>query len=90
MRLDRFLFMIRLMKSRTLAQELIAQGRMRIDGRRVEKLAAEVRVGGTVTLPLNDKIRVIRVLALPVRRGPAAEARSCYAELGVDDDAAPA
>lgn len=90
MRLDRFLFMIRLIKSRTLAQELIAQGRTRIDGRRVEKLAAEVRVGSVVTLPLNDTVRVIRVLALPVRRGPAAEARSCYTELGVDDNAAPA
>ncbi len=90
MRLDKYLFMIRLLKSRTLAQALIDQGRTRIDGRRVEKLAAEVRVGSTITLPLNDRIRVVRVLALPARRGPAAEARGCYEELGVDDNAAPA
>jgi ribosomal 50S subunit-recycling heat shock protein len=28
---------------------------------------------------------VIRVLSLPNRRGPAAEARACYQELGIDE-----
>jgi ribosome-associated heat shock protein Hsp15 len=82
MRLDRFLFFIRLMKSRTLAQGLIEAGHVRIDGKRVGKTAEEVRVGSIVALPLHGKVRVLRVLALPTRRGPAAEARSCYEELG--------
>lgn len=85
MRLDRFLFFIRLLKSRTQAQALLEEGRTRIDGRRVEKVSETVRVGATVTLPLRGEVRVIRVLALPERRGPASEARSCYEELGVDD-----
>ncbi|WP_300973354.1 RNA-binding S4 domain-containing protein [Sphingomonas sp. LHG3406-1] len=85
MRLDRFLFFIRLLKSRTQAQALLEEGRTRIDGRRVEKVSDAVRIGSTVTLPLRGQIRVIRVLALPARRGPAPEARACYEELGVDD-----
>ena len=85
MRLDRFLFFIRLLKSRTQAQALLEEGRTRIDGRRVGKVSELVRVGATITLPLRGDVRVIRVLSLPARRGPAPEARACYEELGVDD-----
>ena len=84
MRLDKFLFFVRLLKSRTQAQALLEEGRTRIDGRRVEKVSETVRVGSTITLPLRSEIRVIRVLALPERRGPSPEARACYEELGVD------
>ena len=58
MRIDRFLFFIRLAKSRTLAQAVIADGHVRVDGRRVEKPSEEVRVGSIVALPLNDRVRV--------------------------------
>ena len=78
MRIDRFLFFIRLAKSRTLAQGIVAEGRVRIDGRGALKPSDEVREGSTVTLPLRGEICVIRILALPARRGPASEARSCY------------
>jgi ribosome-associated heat shock protein Hsp15 len=84
-RIDRFLFFIRLAKSRTLAQTLIATGHARIDGKRVEKPSEEVRVGSTVVLPLHGRVRVLRVLRIPERRGPAAEARACYKELGIDE-----
>jgi ribosome-associated heat shock protein Hsp15 len=84
-RIDRFLFFIRLVKSRTLAQSVIEQGYVRIDGKRVEKPSEEVRVGSTIALPLRAKVRVLRVLKLPERRGPASEARSCYEELNVDE-----
>jgi ribosome-associated heat shock protein Hsp15 len=90
MRLDKFLFFVRLLKSRTLAQGLIGEGRTRIDGRRVERASECIRIGSTVTLPLRGDVRVIRVLALPTRRGPAPEARACYEELGVDGNSAPA
>lgn len=82
MRLDRYLFFVRLVKSRTLAQALIADGHMRIDGRRVLKSSDEVKVGSVIALPLHGDVRVIRVVALPARRGPAAEARLAYEELG--------
>jgi ribosome-associated heat shock protein Hsp15 len=80
-RIDRFLHCIRLVKSRTLAQALIDTGYVRIDGRRAEKTSDQVRVGSTIALPLHGKVRVLRVVALPERRGPAAEARLCYEEL---------
>jgi ribosome-associated heat shock protein Hsp15 len=83
-RIDRFLFFIRLVKSRTLAQAIIDTGHVRIDGKRVEKSSEDVRVGSVVALPLRDHVRVLRVLHLPERRGPAPEARSCYEELGID------
>ena len=81
MRIDRFLFFIRLVKSRTLAQTVIEQGYVRIDGKRVEKPSEEVRAGSVIALPLHGQVRVLRVIELPARRGPAPEARSCYQEL---------
>lgn len=84
MRIDRFLFFIRLAKSRTLAQSVIAGGHVRIEGRRVEKPSEPVAAGNIVALPLHGTVRIIRVLALPARRGPAAEARACYEEVGID------
>jgi ribosome-associated heat shock protein Hsp15 len=84
-RIDRFLFFIRLVKSRTLAQQVIDEGHVRIDGRRVEKSSEAVRVGSIVALPLHDRVRILKVLTLPTRRGPAQEARACFEELGIDE-----
>lgn len=81
MRIDKYLYFIRLIKSRTQAQALIEEGRTRIDGRRAEKPSDAVRIGSTIALPLRGQVRVVRVLALPSRRGPAAEAQACYEEL---------
>ena len=82
MRIDRYLHCIRLVKSRTLAQALIDTGYVRIDGKRVEKTSDQVHVGSTIALPLRGRVRVLRVVALPERRGPAREAQLCYEELG--------
>ena len=84
MRIDRYLHCIRLVKSRTLAQAIIAEGYVRIDGKRVDKASEEVRVGSVVALPLHSDIRILKVLGLPERRGPASEARTFYVELGID------
>ena len=84
MRIDRYLHCIRLVKSRTLAQSLIDTGHVRIDGKRVEKPSEDVRVGSVIAFPLRDRVRVLKVLAVPQRRGPAPEARRAYEELGID------
>ena len=86
MRLDRYLHCIRLVKSRTQAQCLIDEGHVRLDGRRVAKPSEDVRVGSVLALPLRGEVRVLRVTALPARRGPTAEARAAYEEI----DAGPA
>ena len=81
MRIDLFLHRIRLVKSRTLAQALVEQGTTRIDGKRVDKPSEPVRPGSVIALPLHGRVRIIRVLALPGRRGPASEARGVYEEI---------
>ena len=89
MRIDRYFHCVRLVKSRTRAQELIETGYVRIDGKRALKPSEAVRVGSVIALPLHGKVRVLRVLSLPERRGPAAEARLCYEEVGVDGESPP-
>jgi len=84
-RIDRYLHCIRLLKSRTLAQSLIEEGHVRIDGKRVEKPSDDVRVGSIVALPLHGRVRILKVLSLPERRGPAPQARLCYQELAIDE-----
>ena len=81
MRLDRFLWFVRIARTRQRAQEIACDGRMRIDGRAVERSAAPVRIGNILTFALGDRVRVLRIEALPTRRGPAPEAQGCYREL---------
>jgi ribosome-associated heat shock protein Hsp15 len=81
MRIDRYLHCIRLVKSRTLAQAVVETGHVRIDGKRVEKPSEPVKIGSIIALPLGDRVRVLRVVSLPHRRGPSAEARQCFEEL---------
>jgi ribosome-associated heat shock protein Hsp15 len=85
LRIDRFLFFIRLAKSRTLAQALVETGHIRIDRKRVMKPSDEVRAGSVIALPLRGRTCVLRVLSLPSRRGPATEARACYEVVGIDE-----
>lgn len=89
MRIDRYLWFARLAKTRSFAQEVAAARHLRIDGRVVDRAHAAVRVGNVLTFPLHGRIRVIRIEALPARRGPAPEARACYADLTVDASARP-
>ena len=81
MRLDRFLWWARLARTRSAAQAIAADGRLRIDGRPVDRAHAAVRVGNVLTYAAHGRVRVVRIEALPVRRGPAPEAQNCYQEL---------
>jgi len=58
-RIDRYLHCIRLVKSRTLAQAVVAAGHVRVDGKRVEKPSEDVRVGSVIALPLNREVRIV-------------------------------
>ncbi|ODP37593.1 RNA-binding S4 domain-containing protein [Sphingomonas turrisvirgatae] len=81
MRLDRFLWFVRLVKTRGAAQELAEAGMLRLDGRRIEKSSVQVRVGSVIAFPLRGQVRILRVEGLPLRRGPAPEAQGMYQEL---------
>lgn len=87
LRLDKFLWFTRLAKTRAFAQELAEAGHMRISGRVVDRAHALVRIGDVLSFPLHGRVRVIRVEALPARRGPAAEAQNCYTDLSPTVDA---
>ncbi len=78
MRIDKLLWFLRLAKTRPLAQALVGEGHIRLNGRRVEKPGTAIRRGDVLALPLPRGVLVIEVLVLPERRGPAAEAQSCY------------
>lgn len=81
MRIDKYLFFVRLVKTRALAQKLIEEGRLRIDGRVIERAHAEVKAGNVLTFALQGRVRVLKVEALPSRRGPAPEAQACYTDM---------
>ncbi len=88
-RLDRFLWFARIVKTRPFAQALAEQGHMRIDGRAVDRAAAPVRVGNILTFVTHrGEVRTIRIEALPVRRGPPHEAQACYQDLVAGGDPA--
>jgi ribosome-associated heat shock protein Hsp15 len=81
LRLDKFLWFARIVKTRALAQALAEQGRLRLNGRAVDRAHAAVRVGDVLSFALRGKVRVVKVEALPARRGPAAEARTLYTDM---------
>ena len=81
LRLDKLLWFLRLAPTRALAQERIADAHIRLNGRRVERSAQAVRCGDVLTLPGAEHVRVIEILTLPHRRGPAPEAQACYRTL---------
>lgn len=78
MRIDKLLWSLRLTPSRSLAQRWVEEGHIRLNRRRIDKPGTAVKAGDVLVLPLRQQVRVIELLALPVRRGPASEAQSCY------------
>lgn len=80
-RLDKWLWCVRFMKARAACTRWIADGGVRINRQPTDKPHARLRPGDVVTLPTRDGVRVLRVLALAARRGPAAEASGLYEEL---------
>jgi ribosome-associated heat shock protein Hsp15 len=81
MRIDKLLWFLRFARTRAVAQDWVARGHIRRNGARVERVHQPVARGDVLTLPLARKVVVIEILSLPVRRGPAEEARACYREL---------
>ncbi len=80
-RLDKWLWCARFFKSRSLANALLAAGRLRLSGAVVTKAHQRVKVGDVLTFPQGLNVRVVRVLSLAVRRGPAPEAQGLYEDL---------
>ena len=87
LRLDKWLWQARFFKSRGLAAEVIEGGHCRVNGQRTKKPGHGICIGDVLTFAQGKQIRVIKVQALGLRRGPAAEAQELYLDL--DPQAAP-
>lgn len=84
-RIDKWLWFARMVKTRTLAAAIVSQGQVRLNKVKVAKPAQEIGPGDVITLAAHGRVRVIKVLAIGARRGPASEAQTLY-----EDMAAPA
>lgn len=78
LRIDKWLWHARFCKTRAIAQEKATQGHIRLNGHRIEKASAAVRIGDVMTVATAGKVVSLRVLGLGLRRGPASEARTLY------------
>ena len=79
MRLDKWLWAARFFKTRSLAQQAIAAGRVKLNDVRV-KPAHELRVDDAVVVRVSDFEWRVKVKGLSDKRGPAAEAKKLYVE----------
>lgn len=80
-RIDKWLFFSRAVKSRTLAAKLVVAGRVRINRDKAAQASDAVRPGDVLTITLERRIFVWKVLGTGVRRGPAEEARLLYEDM---------
>jgi ribosome-associated heat shock protein Hsp15 len=81
-RLDKWLVVARFARTRSLAQALIEEGHVRLEGKRVSDGARKLRPGDVLTLALPHATKVVRIKAAAQRRGSFAVARLLYDEIG--------
>ena len=80
-RIDKWLWFARMSRTRTLGQKLVVAGRVRVNRVKTGSPADPVKLDDVLTIALESGVRVLRVVALGTRRGPAAEARLLYQDL---------
>ncbi|BAB50654.1 mlr3853 [Mesorhizobium japonicum MAFF 303099] len=80
-RIDKWLFFSRAVKSRSLAAKLVVAGRVRINRDKAAQASDLVKSGDVLTITLDRRIFVWKVLGAGVRRGPAEEARTLYEDM---------
>lgn len=81
LRVDKWLWYARFFKTRSLAAKIVSNGAVRVDGLHIKKPSTTVAVGNTLTFVQQKDVRVVRVLDLGTRRGPAIEAQALYEDL---------
>ncbi|MBO6883968.1 MAG: RNA-binding S4 domain-containing protein [Marivita sp.] len=81
LRIDKWLWHARFFKTRSLAAKVVSGGKLRVNGQPISKPAYMVSTSDVLTFPQADNVRVIKVLAMGERRGPAPEAQQLYEDL---------
>lgn len=85
LRIDKWLWYARFFKSRTLASKVCESGRVRVNSTVIAKAKAQVKPDDVLTFPQGKDVRVIKIIRLGGRRGPASEAQSLYEDLSPPD-----
>jgi ribosome-associated heat shock protein Hsp15 len=81
LRLDRWLFFSRLVKSRSLAAKMIENGQVRVNGEKTHQSKRAVGPDDVLTVALPAGVKIVKLLACGTRRGPASEAQTLYDDL---------
>ena len=81
LRLDIYLYYIRIFKSRSLATKFVLTNRLRISGQVTQKPHKMISIGDVLTITINDNIKVLKVLDIPNRRGPYSESLNFYEDI---------
>jgi ribosome-associated heat shock protein Hsp15 len=81
LRLDKWLWFARFFKTRSLATKYVQSGKLRVNTVTVAKPHYSLRVGDVLTFPMRSGIKVVKILELGQRRGPAPEAQALYEDL---------
>ena len=79
LRIDRWLFYCRFFKTRVLATAAVTGGHVKLNGERTTP-GSRVKRGDRVDLIRERLPYSLEVIEIPARRGPAAEAKSCFFE----------
>lgn len=90
LRVDKWLWHARFFKTRSFAAKVVSSGKLRVNGQPVSKPAYAVSEFDVLTFPQAKEVRVIKVLAMGERRGPAVEAQTLYEDLEPPQPRAPA
>ena len=80
-RLDLYLFYIRIFKSRNLATKFIISNRLRISGQVTQKPHKLISIGDVLSLTIQDNVKILKVVDIPKRRGPFSEALNYYEDI---------
>jgi len=86
LRLDKWLWHARFFKTRSLAAKQVGAGHVRVNGERTVKTSHSVGPGDVLTFPQGRVVRVVRIVAVGDRRGPAPEAQALYEDLTPPED----
>jgi ribosome-associated heat shock protein Hsp15 len=89
-RLDKWLWFARVVKTRSLAARLVAEGHVRLNARRIETPAKGVVPGDVLTIALEQDVRVLKVIGPGTRRGAYSEAKLLFEDLSQEPDPASA
>ena len=81
LRLDIYLYYIRIFKSRSMATKFVLTNRLRISGQVTQKPHKMISVGDVLTMTINDNIKILKVLDIPSRRGPYPESLNFYEDI---------